>query len=208
VRPEMTRHSGGRILAFLGLFVLPALGLVQGFELHVEQAKQRTFCLSCHIMEPYGKSLMVDDDEYVPAAHFQNNRIPRDEACYTCHTTYTMFGDVNAKLRGLRHLQVQFLGHPPDTIKLYTPYNNRECLHCHRGSRRFESNKHHHEADTTMTAMRENRLSCLTSGCHDVIHDVHSLANADLWQGPEADEAARRAAHRAPPDSAETEDDE
>jgi hypothetical protein len=34
----------------------------------------------------------------------QNNRIPKEHACYTCHTDYTMFGDVNAKMRGLQHI--------------------------------------------------------------------------------------------------------
>src|SRR5689334_21875769 len=78
LRPESTRQPGGKILAFVGIFLLPALGLWQGFSAHVEQAKRTEFCLSCHIMEPYGRSLRVDDDEFVPAAHFQNNRIPRD----------------------------------------------------------------------------------------------------------------------------------
>ena len=56
-RPENTRQPGGKIFAFVAIFLLPALGLWMGFETHVEQAKQRTFCLSCHVMKPYGKSL-------------------------------------------------------------------------------------------------------------------------------------------------------
>ena len=35
---------------------------------------------------------------------------------------------------------------------------------------------------TTMAAMRSGRLSCLTSGCHDVAHDVHNLKDATLWK--------------------------
>ncbi len=180
-RPQATRQPSGRILAFVAIFLLPALALWMGVDAHVEQAKQRSFCLSCHVMEPYGKSLYVDDDEYVPAAHFQNNRVSREKACYTCHTSYALFGDVESKLRGLRHLMVYYSGSLPDTIRLYTPYNNRECLHCHSGARRFEKHRNHHEADTTMAAIKANRLSCMTSGCHDVIHDVHNLADADLW---------------------------
>jgi cytochrome c-type protein NapC len=195
LRPEATRQPGGKILAFVAIFLLPALGLWMGFETHVEQAKQRDFCLSCHVMKPYGKSLYVDDDEYVPAAHFQNNRVDRETACYTCHTTYAMFGDVEAKLRGLRHLMVFYSGSIPDTIKLYSPYNNRECLHCHSGARRFEKNSNHHEADTTMAAMKANRLSCMTSGCHDVIHDVHALDDADLWDPSKPAYVRPKAAH-------------
>ena len=80
---------------------------------------------SCHVMEGFGRSLYIDDPSYVPAAHFQNNRIPRDQACYTCHTEYTLFGPVKSKLRGgLRHLYVQYIvGAPkPESIKLYDPF--------------------------------------------------------------------------------------
>ena len=55
-------------------------------------------------MEAYGKSLRIDDPTYIPASHFQNNRIPRNEACYACHTNYAMFGGLKAKLGGLKHL--------------------------------------------------------------------------------------------------------
>jgi cytochrome c-type protein NapC len=72
---------------------------------------------------------------HLAAAHFQNHRVPADEACYTCHTNYAMFGGMKAKIGGLRHIYVYYLGKPPQPadIKLYEPYNNRECLHCHAG---------------------------------------------------------------------------
>lgn len=183
VRPSITRDRGGRALAFLALFILPSLALAVGFGAHVEQSKRTEFCLSCHIMEPYGKSLRIDDSEYLPAGHVQNNRVDRDEACFTCHTTYALYGDLKAKLGGLRHIAINYLGTLPDTIKLYEPYNNRECLHCHGGGRSFESNDAHAETDTMMTAMKANRLSCLSSGCHDLVHDVHQVDQLDLWKG-------------------------
>src|SRR5690242_8438430 len=87
-RPAITAARGGKILAFLGFFILPVFTGLLGLENHVERSKQTEFCLSCHIMEPYGRSLRVDDPTYIPAAHFQNNRVPREEACYTCHADY------------------------------------------------------------------------------------------------------------------------
>jgi cytochrome c-type protein NapC len=183
IRPGITRDRGGRILAFLSLFILPSLALAVGFGAHVEQSKRTEFCLSCHVMEPYGKSLKVDDSEYIPAGHVQNGRVDKDEACFTCHTTYAMYGDVKAKLGGLRHLAVNYLGTLPDTIKLYEPYNNRECLHCHQGARSFEENDAHAETDTSMVAMKANRLSCMTSGCHDIVHDVHNVNGPEMWKG-------------------------
>ena len=70
-----------------------------GFALHLEHAKSTEFCVSCHVMEPYGTSLHFDDLDYLPASHFQNNLVPREKACYTCHTQYTMFGDVRRQAR-------------------------------------------------------------------------------------------------------------
>jgi nitrate/TMAO reductase-like tetraheme cytochrome c subunit len=182
-RPSVTRGRGGRILAFVGICGLTTLALAVGLGAHVERAKRTEFCLKCHIMEPYGKSLRIDDAEYVPASHVQNNRVNRDEACFTCHTTYALYGDLRAKIGGLRHIVVNYLGSPPDTIRLYEPYNNRECLHCHNGARSFEQNDAHLETDTTMVAMKANRMSCMTSGCHDLVHDVRNLETLPMWKG-------------------------
>lgn len=180
VRPSITASRGGKIFAFMALFALPILCVFGAASDHVERSKQTSFCLSCHIMESYGKSLYVDDPQYIPAAHFQNHRIPVDEACYTCHTDYALYGGVYAKFRGLRHIYIQYLGHPPqpDKIKLYSPYNNRECLHCHLGARSFESNPVHM---AIMDSIKNNEMSCVTSGCHDTIHNIDSLTKVKFW---------------------------
>lgn len=179
-RPAVTATRGGKIFAFVALFLLPGLSILAAGTEHIERTKQTTFCLSCHIMQPYGRSLYVDDPQYVPAAHFQNHRIPVDEACYTCHTDYALYGGVLAKLRGLRHIYIQYLGTPPppDKITLYTPYNNRECLHCHLGARPFQSNAVHM---AIMDSLKSNDMSCITSGCHDTIHNIDSLSKVKFW---------------------------
>ena len=84
LRTEMTRARGGKILAFVALFLLPALSVWAGLSTQMERATT-TFCLSCHVMTDYGRSLLIDDPSYIAAVHFQNNRVPRDRACYTCH---------------------------------------------------------------------------------------------------------------------------
>jgi len=167
LRPGMTRERGGRALAFLGILLLPSLAFAVGFSAHVERSKKREFCLSCHIMEPYGKSLRVDDASALPAAHFQNRRIDTEHACFTCHTNYTMFGDVKAKMTGLKHVYINYLGEKPKKIELYEPYNNRECLHCHAGARSFEESDLHKEMRADLAS---NTTSCLE--CHDVVHQV------------------------------------
>jgi nitrate/TMAO reductase-like tetraheme cytochrome c subunit len=164
--------------------MLPAIAAKQGFDEHMEKAKTTTFCLSCHIMEPYGQSLRIDDPSFVPAMHFQNHLVPTDQTCFTCHTTYTMFGDYQAKLRGLRHLYVQYLGTrpKPEDIKLYVPYNNRECLHCHDGMRKFEEAAPHRRDPGMMERMKSNLLSCTSSNCHEFVHDVGDLKDYTLWK--------------------------
>lgn len=177
-RPSITVAREGKILAFIALFLFPLLCTAIGFSTHMERSKTTAFCLSCHIMEPYGKSLFVDDPHYLPAAHFQNHRVPSDEACYTCHTDYVLYGGVRAKLRGLRHIYVQYIGTIPHPIKLYNPFNNRECLHCHLGARSFESNPIHM---AILDSLKSNETSCLTSGCHDTVHNVESLDRVKFW---------------------------
>jgi cytochrome c-type protein NapC len=171
LRPTLTASRGGKILAFIAFFALPVLCGVWGLSEHFERSKQTNFCLSCHIMEPYGRSLFVDDASHIPAAHFQNHRIPADEACYTCHTDYAMYGSLRVKLNGLHHVYVQYLGTPKMPLHLYEPFNNRECLHCHAGARSFEDGTHM----SMMDMLKGNQLSCISSGCHDVVHNVESL---------------------------------
>ena len=181
-QPGVTRAPGGKALAFLLIFIAPTLALFGGATAHLENSKTTSFCLSCHAMAPYGKSLAVDDGEYLPAQHFQNNRVPRDHACYTCHTDYAMFGGVRAKIRGLRHVMVNYFGTVPDTIKLYEPFNNRECLHCHLGGRSFEGSAGHQGEDASLAEMKSGKVSCMESGCHDVAHNVHEAGDVAFWK--------------------------
>ncbi len=153
-----------------------------GTSAQVEHSKSTKFCLSCHVMEPYGKSLHVDNSEYIPASHYENNRVPRSQACFTCHRNYTIFGDTKAKLRGLKHVYVYYLGTVPKKIELYSPYSNRECLHCHAGARSFEEGATHNEEPDRLKLIRSNKLSCMSSGCHGIVHAVESLDHVDFWK--------------------------
>ena len=64
-------------------------------------------------MELHGRSLRIDDTSLLVAAHYQGGRIPRETACFTCHTTYAMLGDLRAKLTGLHHMYVNYIKGPP-----------------------------------------------------------------------------------------------
>jgi nitrate/TMAO reductase-like tetraheme cytochrome c subunit len=184
MRPELTIARGGKIFAFVALCILPVLSVWAGFNAQIERSTSTQFCLSCHVMANFGQSLYVDDKSYIPAAHFQNNFVPRDHACFTCHTDYTMFGDYKAKWRGVHHVLVEYFGTipKPEDIKLYTPYNNRECLHCHAGARAYEEASPHHKTPDMLAQAASNQLSCMSSGCHEFVHDVGDLGGATFWK--------------------------
>ncbi len=182
IRPSTTSAPGGRLLAFIGLLMLPVLVVVSATSRHMDVSKRTDYCLSCHEMETHGKSLLVDDEEFVPAAHFQNKRIPRDHACYTCHTEYTMYGDVSSKVRGLRNVITHYFGTAPDTLHLRQKYQNRECLHCHEGGRQFlEAGPH--QGPQRMDSLLTDKISCISSGCHDVLHNKGMLEGLTILNG-------------------------
>jgi cytochrome c-type protein NapC len=185
LRPRVTVAQGGRVFAFIAIALVPILAGFLGLEEHMERAKTTAFCLSCHPMENYGKSLHIDDISFIPASHFQFGRVPRETACFSCHTTYTMFGDYKAKWTGLHHVYVEYLGTIPKKIELYEKYNNRECLHCHSESRSFLESVTHKSEPGRMQSIRANQLSCLSSGCHDSVHAVGQLDKLSFWTLPE-----------------------
>jgi nitrate/TMAO reductase-like tetraheme cytochrome c subunit len=182
-RAQLTRVPGGKILAFVTLCILPALAVWTGLHEQLERSTSTRFCLSCHVMADFGRSLYIDDKSFIPASHFQNNRVPRDHACFTCHTDYTMFGDYRAKWRGVHHVWVQYFGTvpKPEDIKLYVPYNNRECLHCHLGARSFEEASPHNKDPEMLAKVKANQLSCVSSNCHDIVHEVGTLSQETFW---------------------------
>jgi len=175
-RPSMVSGGGGKTMALVAIAVLPTVATTFGMNAHLEASKTTEFCLSCHVMEPYGQSLRIDDADHVPAAHFQNSRVPRDHACFSCHTTYTLYGDAEAKMKGMKHLWVNYIGTIPAKIELYEPFKNRECLHCHSGARTFEENEFHQEYREQLTS---NETSCLE--CHDKTHDIEHLGELPRW---------------------------
>lgn len=184
VRPSVLEGRAGKALAFLGWFVLPVAALGFGVEAHMERAKSTEFCLSCHVMEPYGESLRLDDSSFLPASHVQNRRVDPDHACYSCHVDYTLFGGVEAKMAGVKHLWIYYTGQapPPGEIELYEPYENSVCLHCHGGARSFEESEFH---DGMLADLRSGEMSCLD--CHDQMHAIEELADLDRWTPPEAE---------------------
>ncbi len=180
VRPSITTGATGKILAFIGLCVLPALCIGTGMSSHMERSQQTSYCISCHSMESHGESLHVLDTSYIPAQHFQNHFVPPDKACYTCHTDYTMYGPLKDKLKGLRYVYMEYVSTPPKVIHLDGKYSNLQCLHCHEGSRNFDENL---ARMPPLAALKSDQISCISSGCHDTIHNVSEVGHLKMWTG-------------------------
>lgn len=181
LRPSVTTGAAWKILAFIGLCVLPALCIVGGINAHIQRSEQTQFCISCHVMIPYGQSLYVDDPSHIPAQHFQNHRVPADMACFSCHADYTIYGPLKDKLRGLTRIYKQYVSTPPDPAAIRVPggFKNAQCLHCHLGARSFEENPVH---AALLDSLKSEQTSCLTSGCHDTAHDIANLSHLKFWK--------------------------
>jgi cytochrome c-type protein NapC len=168
--------GGRRVLLVVGA-LLPLVASAGTVKEGFQESSRTRFCLSCHEMQAYGKSLFADNRQSLPAVHFQNRLIEREDACYTCHTDYALFGDVKAKLNGLRHVYVHYLGKIPEKPRLYQPYPNHNCLHCHEDGRRFVEAPAHQPVRGPIAS---GEMSCLK--CHTVAHDMKAVAEHRFWQ--------------------------
>jgi cytochrome c-type protein NapC len=169
----------GRLLLLCGLVLLPLLVSGTGTVMGVRRSSSTEFCLSCHTMEPYGKSLFVDNPQALAAVHYQRRLISREQTCFACHTDYALFGNVKAKMNGLRHVWVYYFGQVPERPALYQPYPNYNCLHCHDDARGYLESPDHRPL---VAALASGERSCLS--CHRVAHDPQAVGEgARFWVG-------------------------
>lgn len=181
---RLTETWRGRLILLVGLLVFPGLVWLGTTVEAVHKSSSTEFCMSCHEMHAFGQTLMIDDTEVVAANHFQGNLVPRDSACYTCHTNYALFGDLRAKMTGLKHMWVHYLGTVPaaEEMETYVDYPNANCLSCHRGARSFEEESKHDSTDAPKGEIVSGEVSCMSSGCHDLVHPVAELKRYTYWR--------------------------
>lgn len=177
--PNLATHRLGRILILAAVLLVPTATVGTGVVVGMHQSSSTTFCLSCHEMERHGKSLFVDNGAALAAVHYQKRLIPRDQTCYACHTDYAMFGDIKAKMNGLKHVWVHYVNGAPDKLALYAPYPNYNCLHCHEDARSYLEVAAH---QPIAAALSSGERSCLT--CHAVAHDQAGVDANNYWVAP------------------------
>lgn len=156
--PESPRNHW---LLLFGVVVFPGMTLLLGAERAMDDAKRPSFCGSCHVMQHWANDLVDPQSKTLAAVHYQNRYILEDQ-CYTCHSDYTMFGPLQAKLGGMRHLWYYATGTYKLPLKIREPYHIANCLHCHGEAKVFR------DAHPDIDDQIEAGMSCLD--CHSPVH--------------------------------------
>lgn len=138
----------------------------------VEGAKRVSFCGSCHIMEPLVQSLRSDDGS-LAAIHYGRGLVPHDEACFTCHSGYGIWGGVDAKLAGVRHMVRTVTGRYQLPLAHSGPFDIDSCLGCHAFAPSFRAVEAHGDPELQRQLIARE-LSC-TGTCHPPAHPSTAL---------------------------------
>lgn len=162
IRGRTDRKNKG--VLFLTIGVLPLICLLFTDQYLLGQMKKDEFCGSCHTMTPFVNGLEDTLNGGLAAMHTQRRWI-RDNQCSSCHSDYGLLGGLKDKARGLKHLWAFYTHGSDERPKLYKPFPNRNCLSCHGGSARFESNQTH---QALIEDLMQNKMSCLD--CHGPSH--------------------------------------
>lgn len=154
-----------RALLFVGVCCVPFPAVLMSSAVGLEQSKAVAFCESCHVMGSFVADMKAPDSQSLSALHFRNRYI-QSEHCYNCHTDYGLFGTLEAKVGGMRHVWSDFAGSSDQAVRPKTNYRFTICLNCHGQSPKFVQQKKH--ADVVNKVVRGE------SACTDCHHHSHA----------------------------------
>ena len=158
-------------LLVAGICIVPLVSTGFGTLLVFDRAERVEFCASCHLtMTGFVHDMTDSKSESLAAVHFKNKYIP-DNQCYVCHTSYGMFGTVEAKMDGMVDVYKYYTRTFPKEIKMRRPYPNHDCLKCHADSAKWLGHAEHIEKKADLFA---DRMKCMD--CHDPMgHPAHAV---------------------------------
>lgn len=140
---SLLRHHGTAVgpvswgVLLVGAVVLPLSISGVGTILVFERAERVEFCNSCHLtMKSFVDDMKNPNSNSLASLHYKNRYIP-DDQCYGCHTSYGLFGTIEAKKEGLNDVYKYFTRTFRLPIRLRHPYPNTDCLKCHAGSAKW-----------------------------------------------------------------------
>jgi cytochrome c-type protein NapC len=170
--PPLTAAT--RVWLFFGLGVLPLATSFSGAAAGLEITKKRSFCASCHVMEPWANDAASLASKSLAAIHSRNAYTGRD-SCYVCHADYSMFGPAITKLNGIRHVWHYYATYRDTPLKrfvqdveLYAPYPNSNCTQCHSLAAPAWNRQPDHAA--IRGKLETGVVSCVSAGCHGSPH--------------------------------------
>ena len=159
----------GLLIAGAGL--IPAFSSGFGTVLVFARAEKVEFCESCHLtMQSFVNDLKDPNSKSLASVHYQNRYIP-DDQCYVCHTSYGMFGTVEAKKEGMIDVYKYFTRTFHLPVMLRHPYPNTDCLKCHAESAKWKA-----VHDDFKQSLFSGEMKCMD--CHAAEHPAHTLAEA------------------------------
>jgi nitrate/TMAO reductase-like tetraheme cytochrome c subunit len=175
-RPQLGGPGGRKtklwLLLGLGFFPITSAGTanVAGFK----ATQSRTFCGSCHVMDPHADDSKDPSSTSLAAIHARNDSFGHD-SCYYCHKDYGMYGYVLTKAGGMRHVYLYLtkyhsmpLEESRHDIRIRQPLPNDNCTSCHTTTApRWLSIGDH---ASSLEDVRSGKTSCASPGCHGFAH--------------------------------------
>ena len=173
----LVRGKVGESLAAAGLVTLPMLAFALSDFVVIERSKKADFCVSCHLMKPLLDTARPEDSTSMASIHIARGAVPSGTACYTCHAGYGIFGEVDAKLAGVRHMYMTVLGTHSNPLEIYGTFDIDSCLGCHSSSKRFQDVEAH-RTPQIQSALLARQMSC-TGACHVSAHSEQAVRTGD-----------------------------
>jgi nitrate/TMAO reductase-like tetraheme cytochrome c subunit len=163
---SLLRHRGriagtaSIVLLVAGIVVLPAASMLFGTLLVFERAERVEFCASCHLtMKGYVDDLTNHESTSLASIHFKNRYIPSNQ-CYECHTSYGMFGTVEAKMAGMIDVYKYYTHTYTFPIEMRSPYPNTDCLKCHADAEKWKAQESHTEFRESIFSGETSCMQC------------------------------------------------
>lgn len=147
------------------LVILPVLVISMGNIVGLQHAKKVEFCQSCHLtMGHFIKDMQDPSSQTLAALHYRHRWSP-DDQCYACHTSYGLFGDIQAKRKGVEDFFKYYARTYSLPVRMHIPYINADCLKCHERTPKFVDSETHRES---LVEIRSGDLRCID--CHGPAH--------------------------------------
>jgi cytochrome c-type protein NapC len=168
-----------KLWLLLGLGVFPILTAGSSNVAGFRATQTRTFCGSCHVMEPHAGDSADPKSNSLASIHARNQHFGHDN-CYTCHKDYGMYGYVLTKAGGMRHVYLYLteyhdmpLEKSKHDIRIMKPLPNDNCMTCHTTTApRWLAIPDH---ASSLEAVRAGKTSCASAGCHGFAHPITKI---------------------------------